>query len=72
MSRGKSIFNLTIPKCLRSNIDVTLPSGESFTIPATRQTDLNWGEYLEVARQSEHWKQGIWITEVTEVYLPQL
>jgi hypothetical protein len=63
---------LTIPKCLRSSIDVTLPSGESFTIPATRQTDLNWGEYLEVARQSEHWKQGIWITEITEIYLPEL
>jgi hypothetical protein len=25
-----------------------------------------------VARQSEHWKQGIWITEIIEVYLPSL
>jgi hypothetical protein len=25
-----------------------------------------------VARQSEHWKQGIWITEIIEVYLPQI
>jgi hypothetical protein len=63
---------LTIPKCLRSDINVTLPSGEDFVIPATRQTDLNWGNYIEVARQSEHWKQGIWITEITEIYLPEL
>jgi hypothetical protein len=72
VSRGKSIFNLTLPKCLRSAINVALPSGEAFTIPATRQTDLNWGNYIEVARQSEHWKQGIWITEIIEVYLPQI
>jgi hypothetical protein len=72
ISRGKSIFNLTIPKCLRDNINVTLPSGESFTISATRQKDLDWGSYVEVSRQSEHWKQGIWITEITEVYLPQI
>jgi hypothetical protein len=57
---------------LRNNIDVTLPSGEAFQIPATIQTDLNWGSYVEVARQSEHWKQGIWITEIIEVYLPEL
>lgn len=61
-----------MPKCLRDDIDVTLPSGEMFTIAATRQTDLGWGEYVEVARQSEHWKQGIWITEITEVYLPEI
>jgi hypothetical protein len=57
---------------LRNNIDVTLPSGEAFQIPATIQTDLNWGSYVEVARQSEHWKQGIWITEIIEVYLPSI
>lgn len=72
VSRGKSIFNLTLPKCLRSEINVSLPSGETFVIPATRQTDLNWGSYVEVARQSEHWKQGIWITEIIEVYLPAI
>jgi len=71
-SIGKSIFNLSIPKCIRNNIDVSLPTGETFTIPATRQTDLDWGSYVEVSRQSEHWKQGIWITEISEVYLPSL
>jgi hypothetical protein len=33
---------------------------------------LSWGQYIEVARQSEHWKQGIWVTEITEVLLPTL
>lgn len=71
-SKNKSIFSLSLPKCLRRDIGVTLPSGDTFNIPATRQTDLNWGSYVEVARQSEHWKQGIWITEITEVYLPEI
>jgi hypothetical protein len=49
---------------------VSLPSGGTFTIPATPVHDLPWGEYVETSRQSEHWKQGIWVTEIIEVLLP--
>jgi hypothetical protein len=61
---------LNLPKCLRADISVNLPDGGSFTIPATTPPDLPWGGWLEVSRQSEHWKLGIWVTEITEIKLP--
>ena len=62
-----SFFTLSIPKCLRNEITVSLPSGETVVIPATTPTTLDG--WIEVARQSEHWRHGIWVTEVVEVYI---
>ena len=64
---SKSFFTLSIPKCLREEITVSLPSGETVTIPATTPTTLTG--WVEVARQSEHWRHGIWVTEVIQVYV---
>jgi hypothetical protein len=61
---------LNLPKCLRGSLSVSLPDGGSFNIPATTPSNLPWGGWLEVSRQSEHWKLGIWVTEITEVNLP--
>jgi hypothetical protein len=44
-----------------------LPTGESVIIPATNPTTLEG--WTEVARQSEHWRHGIWVTESIEVYV---
>ena len=63
-------FTLNLPKCLRGSLSVSLPDGGSFNIPATTPSNLPWGGWLEVSRQSEHWKLGIWVTEITEVNLP--
>lgn len=46
---------------------VALPTGEIITIPATQPTKLEG--WVEVARQSEHWRNGVWVTETTEVYV---
>jgi hypothetical protein len=52
---------------LRGNIQVTLPSGHAATIPAT--TPSNLSGWVEVSRQSEHWKSNIWVTESVEVFV---
>jgi hypothetical protein len=64
---GKSIFTLSIPKCLREQIDISLPSGQAIRIPATTPTSLSG--WVAVSRQSEHWKHGIWVTELIEVFV---
>jgi len=46
---------------------VELDFATSTLLPATTPTDLTG--WIEVARQSEHWRHGIWVTEVIEVYV---
>ena len=36
---------------MRSDVPVTLPSGETFTIPATRQVDLDWLKFLPAQKE---------------------
>ena len=67
VTTNKSIFTLSIPKCLRKQLGVSLPSGESVNIPATVPTSLSG--WVEVSRQSEHWRHGIWVTESIEVFV---
>ena len=67
VTTSTSFFTLSIPKCLREEINVSLPSGEKVVIPATTPTTLDG--WIEVARQSEHWRHGIWVTELIEVYV---
>jgi len=67
ITTSTSFFTLSIPKCLREEINVSLPSGEKVVIPATTPTTLDG--WIEVARQSEHWRHGIWVTELIEVYI---
>ena len=54
---------------LAYNVSVSF-APQNFTVPATEPASLPFGDWLEVSRQSEHWKLGIWITEIVEVYLP--
>jgi hypothetical protein len=61
---------LSIPKCLRAALACSLPGGGILNIPATQPSTLPFGGWLEVARQSEHWKYGIWVTEIVEVFIP--
>lgn len=68
-STQKTFFTVNLPKCLRSNLLVTSAAG-NFFVPATVPATLPFGDWLEVSRQSEHWKLGIWVTEIVEVYLP--
>ena len=68
-STQKTFFSVSLPKCLRGTLAITSGAG-NFTIPATTPATLPFGNWLEVSRQSEHWKLGIWITEIVEVYLP--
>lgn len=70
-SRGKTIFSLSIPKCLHGALPIALPNGQSVTIPATVPPTLAQG-WFEVSRQAEHWKYGIWVTEIIEVYIPAI
>lgn len=69
---------INLPECLRAEITVPITYHDadnnhittSIVIPATSPTNLPWGSYIEVKRVSEHWRQGIWLTEITEVLLP--
>jgi hypothetical protein len=66
-----SVFQLNIPKCLRAQLTIALPNGSTLTIPATTPASLPSNDYLEVSRNSEHWRNGIWVTEIVEVYIPE-
>jgi hypothetical protein len=52
---------------LRGEINVELPTGQKILVPATSPTSLSG--WIEVSRQSEHWRHGVWITEVIEVFV---
>jgi len=71
VSTGLSVFQLNIPKCLRAQLTIALPNGSTLTIPATTPASLPSNDYLEVSRNSEHWRNGIWVTEIVEVYIPE-
>jgi len=69
---GKNLLSIQLPKCLRPEIQLTSPyvNSVSVTIPATSNSDLPWGNWIEVgSRSSEHWKYGVWVTEKAEVLL---
>jgi hypothetical protein len=51
-------------------LTIALPNGNILSIPATTPPALPWNNWLEVSRQSEHWKYGIWVTEIIEVFIP--
>jgi hypothetical protein len=40
------------------------------SIPATSPSTLPFGNWYEVTRNSEHWRMGIWVTEIVEVKIP--
>jgi hypothetical protein len=70
-SIGKDVIRIAIGKCLRQDFNI-LVGGTPLIIPATVPSGLPWGEWVEVARTSEHWKMGVWVEETVEVYLPEL
>lgn len=70
-SQGKTSFTLSLPKCLHDEINITLPDGQLIHIPATIPSILPEG-WFEVSRQAEHWKYGIWVNEIIEVYIPAI
>lgn len=69
-SEGFTLFRLSVPKCLHSTIVIPLPNGSNLTIPSTTPTDLPWGQWFEVSRDSSHYMYGVWATEIVEVLLP--
>jgi hypothetical protein len=71
VSIGKTIFSLSIPKCLHDAIEIILPDNQTISVPATIPPTLVEG-WFEVSRQAEHWKYGIWVTEIIEVYIPAI
>jgi hypothetical protein len=68
-STGLTLLTITIPKCLHPELIVALPDGGEIVIPPTTPTGIPSG-WLEVSRQSEHWANGVWVTEVVEVLVP--
>lgn len=74
ISFGKSVLSLQIPACLRKSIAVTLSSipGAAIHIPATEPVSLEDGQWVIEDISSNHWQDGIWVTEVVEVYLGNL
>jgi hypothetical protein len=65
---------LQIPACLRRDITVTLTSIAQavIQIPATEPVSLEDGQWVIEDISSNHWQDGIWVTEIVEVHLGNL
>lgn len=74
ISFGKSVLSLQIPACLRREISVRLDSITEavITIPATEPVSLEDGQWVVEDISSNHWQDGIWVTEIVEVHLGNL
>lgn len=68
-SIGSSVISLRIPSCLRDSIDFNL-MGETYNIPATDPIDITRGDWIVEDIATNHWQDGIWVTEIVEVYIP--
>lgn len=69
ISIGNSIVTLRIPACLRSAINFTI-LGSTYTIPATSPVDIIRDSWVIEDIATNHWQDGIWVTEIVEVYVP--
>ena len=74
ISFGKSVLSLQIPACLRRSISVSLTSITEavIQIPATEPVSLEDNQWVIEDISSNHWQDGIWVTEIVEVYLGNL
>ena len=62
---------LRIPSCLRTSITFKVMA-TTYTIPATSPTGVERGTWVVEDIATNHWQDGIWVTETVEVYLPAL
>ena len=73
VSFGLSVLSLQIPACLRRRITVNLSVlGIGIDIPATVPTTVEHDQWVIEDISSNHWQDGIWVTEMVEVYLGAL
>ena len=68
-SIGNSIVTLRIPSCLRDVINFSI-LGSNYTVPATTPTDIVRDDWIVEDISTNHWQDGIWVTEIVEVYVP--
>jgi hypothetical protein len=62
------LFEVSFPPTIHP--EIVIPS--FFTIPATKPAALPWGSWVVEMLEDRHVRDGMWMREVTEVYLPNL
>jgi len=55
---------------LRSAQNVNLNGGGIIQVDATSPAALPWSSYTEISRRASHWRNGVWVQEIEEAYLP--
>ena len=68
-SIGKSILSLRLPPCLHGVVTFEV-LGDIQTITATVPTDIERGEWVIEDIATNHWQDGIWVTETVEIFIP--
>lgn len=68
-SVGKSVLSLRLPPCLHGSVSFNV-LGLAETISATTPTDIERNSWVVEDVATNHWQDGIWVTETVEVFIP--